>query len=61
VQVVAPGCLWGLRAANGPARLLVISMPAGAEKVVAALCQDPPEEPHRRLALALDEGVELLL
>jgi hypothetical protein len=61
VLSLAPGRAWGLSALNGPARLLVVAMPAGAERVVAALCDDPPSEPRSRLAVALDAGVELLL
>lgn len=61
VLVVTPGHPWGLRALNGPARLLVVAQPGGAEGVVAALCEGPTGEPQSRLALALDQGVELLL
>lgn len=68
-QVLRPGQVarmtrdapWSVRALHHPTRLLVVASPAGPERVVAALCGEPPLPPHRRLALALEMGVELVL
>lgn len=61
VLTIPRGGSWSVRCLREPARLLVVAHPAGVERVVAALCADPPLEPHRRLALALEEGVELIV
>ena len=59
--VVVRGDSWSVRALLDGTRILVVAHPAGVERVVAGLCSDPPLPPHSRLALALEEGVELLV
>lgn len=61
VVVLSRGEVWSVQARFEPARLLVVACPAGPEKVVAALCADPPLPPRLRLGIALDAGVELIL
>ena len=61
VTTVARGEAWSVCAPQERTTLLVVAHPAGVERVVAALCSDPPLPPHRRVELALEEGVELIL
>lgn len=61
VLVCPRGTSWSVRAAGGPARLVVVAFPAGPERAVAVLAGRPRLDGAAQVGVAADGGLELVL
>ncbi|MGY1808760.1 cupin domain-containing protein [Blastococcus sp. SYSU D00669] len=60
--VVCPrGTPWSWRGGSAPSRLVVVAFPAGPQRAVAALVDSGGLDDATLLAVAADEGLELVL